>query len=250
MQFEETTMDNAVVEAPVVNEAPIEEKPIEQPVDEKPAEEKPIDEPKQEDNSVIRNMRKILKQQQKEIAMLKEKVVIPEETIPSREQFETDAEYIKAEVEHQIAKRTAAVGPDIFQKKFEEVKQAHPDMDEVLDNVSHVNFSNGSIDALRQAVEILPYGGDVYYHIAKNPDLAEELSILPPAIFAAKIGELHSEIKQAKTKKVQVSKAPAPINPVSPVSKNDRDYDNMDQNEYERIRRKERQAYKLSKYGI
>ena len=213
------------------------------PEGETPAEEKKPE----EENSVIRQMRKQMKMQAKQIAELRNQAQAQPEPAPVREAFATDQDYIQAEVAHQI-KQTVQV-PVVangYDMKFEEAKKTHPDFEDALDDISHVRLP---ILETRQAIETLQYGSEILYHLAKNPDLAEEISILPPAAYAAKLGELHADIRRAKTTK-QVSKAPAPIAPVGGSAKVDKSYDDItDQTEFVARRRKEREAYNRSKAG-
>jgi hypothetical protein len=208
------------------------------------------DDKKDEENSVIRQMRKQLKLQQKQIAELKQVQVQPEPR-PQRENFNTDAEYIQAEVQHQL-KSAQVVGqqsPGVFETKFNEAVKTHSDFKEALEDIDHVMFTPEAQKSIREAVETLTYGSDVLYHIAKNPDLAEELSLLPPAAFAARLGDIHGDIRRSKTNK-QVSKAPAPISPVSGSTKTEKSYDDMSMEEYRVARRKEKEAARLARYGV
>jgi hypothetical protein len=207
-----------------------------------------------DDNSVIRQMRKQLRQQQKMIAELKlaQQQVAPEPK-PARENFQSDAEYIQAEVAHQL-KQVQAVQPKaetVFENKFAEARKNHADFEQALEDIDHVVFTPEAQTSIRQAVETLQYGSEVLYHIAKNPELAEELALLPPAAFAAKLGDIHGDIRQAKNAKT-VSKAPAPITPVSGApAKIDKSYDDItDQAEFLARRRAEKAAWRKAKYGL
>lgn len=201
---------------------------------------------KEEENSVIRNMRKQFRAQQKEIAELRKAIQQPADAMPQRDNFESDADYINAQVDYRL-RQSQMAQPQInpLQQKFEEVRKVHPDFDEALADIDHVKFSGDAQKALNEAMVALPYGSEVLYHIAKNPDLAEEISILPPSVLAVKLGEIHADIRREKTKKPQVSKAPAPIKPVASSSTPVRNYDDMTDQEFMAIRRKERAAHKM-----
>lgn len=235
-----------------------EETPVEQanePVKAEGEEAAKQEEKKPEDgeSSVIRQMRKQLRVQQKMIAELRQSVQQPQpEPRPTRESFQNEADYIQAEVAYQVKQQQQAQpkAPDVFETKWSDTRKEHPDFEEALEDISHVMFTPEAQTSIRQAVETLPYGGDVLYHIAKNPELAEELAILPPAAFAARLGDIHGDIRRAKTTK-QVSKAPAPIAPVSGSAKVEKAYDDItDQAEFVARRRKERMAYQRAKFGI
>jgi hypothetical protein len=208
-----------------------------------------------DDNSVIRQMRKQLRQQQKEIAALRQAQIqtAQPDPKPSRDNFQTDADYIQAEVAYQMKQAQAATprSEGIFETKFAETRKTHADFEQALEDIDHVAFTPEAQVSLRQAVETLQHGGEILYHIAKNPDLAEELALLPPAAFAARLGDIHGDIRQAKNAKT-VSKAPAPITPVSGApAKIDKSYDDItDQAEFLARRRAEKAAWRKAKYGL
>ena len=213
----------------------------------KPAEKKP-----EEENSVIRQMRKQLRQQQKMISELKvaqQQSALP--SSPARENFNSDADYIQAEVAHQLkqVQTVQSKPPDVFEAKWNETRKTHPDFDAAMEDIDHVMFTPEAQVSIRQTVETLPYGSDVLYHIAKNPELAEELALLPPAAFAARLGDIHGDIRQSKAIK-KVSHASSPINPVRGAApKVDKTYDDItDQAEFNMRRRKEREAYRKNRF--
>jgi len=220
-----------------------EEKPVEGEAEVKPEEKKP------EDNSVIRQMRKMIRQQSQKIATLEQQMQTPKpQAAPLRENYVTEAEYTDAKVTYEVGRslHTAKqVQSDPLQQKFSEARKTHADFDEVISDIDHVQFKPESQDALRQAVEVMEFGSEILYHLAKNPDVAEELSILPPAAFAVKLGEIHGEIKRSKTAPPQKSKAPAPITPVSGNTKPEKSYDDMTDDEFVKQRRKEQKAHAM-----
>jgi len=233
----EKTVEPQVEE--VVKAEPTEEKTVETPEEEQPKTE---DKKPEGDSSVIRSMRRQLKLQQKQISELRQLQVQPEPQ-PMRENFQNDSDYVKAEVAYQVKKiaPTASI-EDPFIAKFENAKKTHDDFDETA--IDHVDFADNA-GALRKAVGTLQYGDELLYHLTKNPEEAEELSILPPEIFAVRLGEIHGDIRRSKVEKPKQSRAPAPITPVSGNTKIDRSYDEMSQEEFEAQRRKERSAHRL-----
>jgi hypothetical protein len=250
----ELAKETPVVELPVVETA--EQKPVEaqaEPVKAEGTEEAKTDEPKtEEENSVIRQMRKQLRQQQKQISELRQaQVQVQPEPEPTRDNFNSEEAFIDARVDYKLKQTQQVIPktPDVFETKFEETIKTHSDFKDALEDIDHVMFTPDAQQSIRQAVETLPYGGDVLYHLAKNPALAEELALLPPAAFAARLGDIHGSIRQAKTVK-QVSKAPAPITPVSGSAKVEKSYDDMDQAEFMAARRREKEAYRKSRFGI
>jgi hypothetical protein len=134
---------------------------------------------------------------------------------------------------------------DVFQSKFSEARKAHEDFDDALEDINHVMFTPEAEVALRQSIETLPYGSELLYHIAKNPDLAEEIALLPPAAFAAKLGDIHGDIRREKTTQKKTSAAPAPIKPVKPVGSTEKSYDDLSYDEFVKQRAKDKRAHKL-----
>jgi hypothetical protein len=217
--------------------------PSDKPAENAETEEKKVEQDP-ENNSVIRQMRKQIKALQKQLNARSQPV---EQPAPTRADFATEEEYIDARVAHQVNKAVQPQQPvqDPFAAKFAEARKAHTDFDEALEDISHVMFSSDAQTALRQAVETLPYGSDILYHIAKNPDLAEELSILPAAAFAARLGDIHGDIRRTKTATKKPSAAPAPVKPVKPSGSSDVNYDDMSYEDFVAQRAKERRQHKL-----
>jgi hypothetical protein len=256
METPEEVVSESSKEAVESKAAPVENTETPEVKTEAPAvegeEAKPEEEKRpEEENSVIRQMRKTLRMQQKQIAELRQAQLVKTEPAPVRDNYQSDAEYIQAEVSHQLKQVQNATpkAPDVFESKFNETAKAHPDFNEIIHDTDHIDFG-ANAPVLKQAVETLSYGGEILYHLAKNPELAEELAILPPAAFAARLGDIHGDIRQSKTK--QVSRAPAPITPVSgAASKSDKSYDEItDQAEFEARRRKEKEAVRKARYGF
>lgn len=217
--------------------------------EEKTPEQKAEEEAAKEDggNKTIRHMRKMIKQLSKEVQELRSTKT--PELAPERSAYESDEAYIKAQVDHQVkqALNQQQAPKDVFIQKFEEAKKSHEDFEEALEDISHVKFTPSAEVVLREAIETLQYGSDLLYHIAKNPEVAEEISILPPGAFAARLGELHAEIRQQKGKasKAKQSSAPAPIKPVKPTGSSDRDYDKMSFQEFCAARRQEKKKHSM-----
>lgn len=244
LELEMSEATPPVVDQPGSEPAPA-EIPAEAPPEggEKPPEETPPAEPKLEDNAVIRQMRRQLKAQAKEIQALRS---APPPAAPERENFESDAEYISAVVDHKMNQAPVQQHhAGVFEQKYEAAGKAHPDFAEAVEDISHVVFSKESTIALRQAVETLPHGDELLYHIAKNPDLAEEIALLPPAAFAARLGDIHGDIRREKAQKPKPSNAPAPVKPVKPAASGETDYDSMSFADFTRQRAKDREKHRL-----
>lgn len=176
---------------------------------------------------------------------------------PTREQFQTDEQYIKAlarwEVKQEMkAEKEAEVKAveeariksvyKSYNEKLSQSRAEHEDFDEVV----------GSSDIVvpRDVILAIPEmdnGPEVAYFLGKNPDVCEELMGMSPikAIGAVwvisesldgkgKTGK--TETESAKTKKIE-SKAPAPIKPVSTGStKSSVPLDQMSMSDYKKAR--------------
>lgn len=257
METPEVVVEQSSKEAIETQVAEPVEKTEEQPVEESiTVPEAKETEPKQEkqqegESSVIKQMRRQLRQQQKMIAELRQATIQPEPQ-PVREQFASEDEFIDAKIDYKLKQQAQPQPqqPSIYNAKIEEAKKTYSDFEDAFEDISHVNFVHDkALHALVANVEALQYGSDVLYHLAKNPETMEELAVLPEHLVAARIGEIHADIRRAKTTK-QVSKAPAPITPVNAITKTEKTYDDMSQEEFMARRRKEREAYRRSKFGL
>jgi hypothetical protein len=204
----------------------------------------------EEENSTIREMRRQLKRQSRELQELRQMQVqatAQPDPRPARENFADESSYVQAEVAYQLKQTQAQQQkqPDILESTRNSIRKTHPDFDEVLQDIEHIRFRQESVDVFSDAVETLEHGDELYYRLAKNPEIAEKLSLLSPGAFAARLGEMHADIVREKTKKPSITKAPSPITPEKssiPVSKT---YDDMSDEEFARTRRKERTAHKM-----
>jgi hypothetical protein len=219
------TVEQPVVEteAPVVPETP----PAGDAENQTP-ETSPESEKKPEDNSVIRQIRREVRNLQRENAELKKQLVKPEPE-PERTDFDSDDDYIKATVDHRVkqavAQQLKPAADDVHSKKVEQARKTYEDFDQVIES-AEVRFDQGQEMAFKKAVETLSYGGDLYYTVSKDPDLIAELEMLPPHSLAARLGEIHADIKASKVKQApktdgakprgENTRAPAPITPVVP----------------------------------
>lgn len=254
MSIDEVTLDNVPVQPSAPESVEAKSIDIETPTEpQEGAQSEPNAEPEkkeEEESSVIRQMRKQLKNQARMIAEMRSTSAPQEQPQPpliNRNDFADDADYIAAKVLDRVQQSIPQSGPPQIaplQVKLEEAKKAHSDFDEALRDIDHVFFSDRHQAALNDAMGSLEHGSEVLYHLAKNPELAEEFSMLPPAALAAKIGEIHGDIKRSKTAKPRPSSAPAPITPVSGSVKPIRGYDEMSDEEFVATRRKERLAHK------
>lgn len=184
---------------------------------------------------------------------------------PQREQFKTEGEYIRAMVKFERAqedeadRRETQIAADkeaakAYNAKAIEAQARHEDWDEVMKQETPIPSIVG--DAI---VHTLPNGAEVAYHLGKHPEICEQMMKAHPleaVAMAVKISEqLAKENKgeddeeekkeeeevpeKQETKPAKpVSKAPAPIKPVSGgTTKSSVPLDSMDMREYNKARK-------------
>jgi hypothetical protein len=95
-------------------------------------------------------------------------------------------------------------------------KKDLPDYKEVINSVADKNVQ----DAIQLAVWDSEIGPQLLYHLAKNPDLVDKLNQMTPVRALREMGKLELELspKAANKNATEISKAPAPINPLSKAS--------------------------------
>lgn len=194
-----------------------------------------------------------------EARMLRERVAALEaaqapkqrDEAPKREDFADDVAYLEARAEHAAKKataeareadRTANEGREKQTKQqavetriaedwtkrettFQATAKDYTDVVEpfVEDDLKH--FSDGT----KRLIVESEVGPQLLYHLATHPDDAERIADLSPLRQIAELGKLEDRM----TKPVkQVSKAPAPINPVSAGRSGGKDISKMSVAEY------------------
>ncbi len=137
----------------------------------------------------------------------------------SRDDFDTEEEYLDARVDQRIdAKAKTSTGTSArdkmagIQAQYDGGREKHEDFDEVaLDPTLTVNAY--MLEAAQG--ESLP---DILYHLGKDRDLAKRISLMPPMQAAKEIGKIETKITGGKSPptKPKPSKAPAPVPKVKP----------------------------------
>ncbi len=157
----------------------------------------------------------------------KPEVEIPDQA-PSRDQFVTYEEFQKAQNDYQIklgvakewqkheekkraeadeAERLKAMKE--FQKATEKAAIKYDDFEEVVqESVAPTT------PIMNQAIIDSDSAGEIMYFLAKNPDEAERISLLPPVKQVKEIARLELKLVDAPSPKPSISKVPDPINPV------------------------------------
>ena len=162
---------------------------------------------------------------------------------PKQEDFATVQEYLDAAVTYNVeaklkererlsgekaaADAAAALAAE-HEKRFKAAAERIPDLEEV---VGKADFNLRM--PLYQYIRESETGPELAYHIAKNPDIAERLNRLSPIKALAELGKIEVALAKAPEapkpaqSQPEVSKAPAPIKPLSgnsePVHKEPKD---------------------------
>ena len=162
---------------------------------------------------------------------------------PKQEDFATVQEYLDAAVAYNVeaklkererlsgekaaADAAAALAAE-HEKRFKAAAGRIPDLEEV---VGKADFNLRM--PLYQYIRESETGPELAYHLAKNPDIAERLNRLSPIKALAELGKIEvalakpTEATKPAQSQPEVSKAPAPIKPLSgnsePVHKDPKD---------------------------
>lgn len=152
-----------------------------------------------------------------------------------------------------------------FGKRMAETRAKHDDFDDVLRSIQGTNLDRVHTD-VTEYIQESEHGGDLLYHLAKNPDVLERLQKMSPRKFIAELGKLETKFEApasalskeketpstlsqvaAPTTTTPVSKAPAPIAPldtagVAPVAKKPEEMSVSELRDYRRQQERERRA--------
>jgi hypothetical protein len=152
---------------------------------------------------------------------------------PRREQFNSDADFVKAQARYEVRQELAAERQreqqrlqqeddrkvlDGHHKRVSEALGKYDDWDEVVKG-SDVIVQPGSAVYIQR----LSNGPDVMYHLASHPETAEEIQSMPEIDQIGALGQLSKELKggsETKPRKEKPeSRAPEPITPVAANTK-------------------------------
>lgn len=192
---------------------------------------------------------------------------------PDPKDFATVAEYTDALVKYRVAETLQAERDKAeqqrqadekaarereFGKRLAETKAKHPDFDEVMGEIAGSDLDKVPMDVV-EYIQESDHGGELMYHLAKNPETLERLRKLSPRRFIAELGKLEAKWDKpaetqttlsqaaATTTTPGVSKAPAPIAALASdkstvVHKDPKDMSFQELREHERQREAERRA--------
>lgn len=152
-------------------------------------------------------------------------------TKPARDDFATDADYFEALADYKAEQKVSefrkqqqaealnkaeqtqtATRFELYQERVAASLEAIPDYAEVV-GASDVPAAPHVLESILDSDS----GPQLAYHLAKNPELAEQLNAMTPVQAAREIGRLEAQLAQPKTETTppkRTTNAPAPINPV------------------------------------
>lgn len=196
---------------------------------------------------------------------------VPKE--PKPDDFATVAEYTdalvnyrveqrfiadKAKAEREAAEREKEVRQREFGKRLGVAQTKYEDFTEVLNSIKGTDLERVPPD-VTEYIQESEQGGELLYHLAKNPDVLDRLRKLSPRRFIAELGKLEAKweqpapakdtptLSEVATTARPVSKAPAPIAPldtagIAPVAKKPEDMSVQELREYRRQQEREKRT--------
>lgn len=197
---------------------------------------------------------------------------------PKPEDFTTVQEYTDALVSYRVDQRlrekdaqaqreaeqkAAEARAREFGNRIAETRTKHDDFDEVLGSLKNTDLDRVHADVTEYLQES-EHGGELLYHLAKNPDVLDRLRKLTPRKFIAELGKLETKFEAqapsgqagketptltqvAAPASAPVSKAPAPIAPldtagIAPVAKKPEEMTVAELREYRRQQERQKRA--------
>jgi hypothetical protein len=144
---------------------------------------------------------------------------------PSRDQFQSDAEFVKSLTEFTIQQalpkaldaqkqqqQQTQVATD-YDVRLAKVQQVHADYQDVVSGIDDIIFQPEILDTIKTS----ELGPEIAYHLGKNPDEAAFIASLPATRALVELGKLESKLIPVKPA-IKASKAPDPIKPVAGAS--------------------------------
>lgn len=123
--------------------------------------------------------------------------------------------YTQEEMDAEVQRRSNLTAlNERLDNLYETGKKAHPDFEERVSNAGRAFPELGRRVDLFQAIAKLPNGTDVYHALAGDLDQMGEVLDMSPLDLGMELARMSTELK-AKNKGPPVSRAPAPIDPVT-----------------------------------
>jgi len=184
---------------------------------------------------------------------------------PNPNDFDTNAEYIKAMVAHakkqalteirnefkqEDEKKNFKTSLDSYNSKVSDFKKEAKDFDSVVKNFTE-EFEGDISPTIHGLILKHEQGPKLFYELAKDPEEFERINSLDPYYQAYEIGKLEAKIssqskpKQTETKKLTTAPPPAkPVQSKSAVIKKDIYSPDLTQAEYEKLMNERMKNYR------
>lgn len=135
----------------------------------------------------------------------------------------------------QYRAQAAAEAEVSWNEQVAEARTKYPDFEALV--LDRRNPDPPHITAeMAEVLKVSEHGADVAYHLAKNPDLSDQIAAMPPLAAARALGLLEAELSAPKPK--PVSAAPDPIAPVKGKATPQQDPSKMTAAEFAKWREK------------
>jgi hypothetical protein len=216
-----------------------EEKPAEEEQEEKPAQDiKP--EGHRRSGGYVRKIERLERQLEQALALAGHKP--PAQGAPGAKEktpSEQAADYIDSLVSQKLAeaqaREQAARQNAEFQKRLGEARAAHPDFDDVLEDVAHIPVS----PAINEAILTAENPGEIMYQLGRNSAELARISALPPLLQAREIGKLEAKLASgaAPQKPKTAARPPAPPSKVGGSASSTRSLEDLPISDYKRAYR-------------
>ena len=171
----------------------------------------------------IHRLTEKLREQDRVIAELQNRTATPagpEIVEPKREQFQSDAEYVTALVDHKLNlrdvqartetfKKTQASVESNWSKSLDKAHEKYEDLDDLISESPDHVLPGPVISALKAS----DVAGDLYHHLLKNHEEYERLAQMDPVSAVRFLGRLEAKFLE-KPAAQKLSAAPPPIKPV------------------------------------
>ena len=159
------------------------------------------------------------------------------QTRPNPDDFDDYQDYIQAEVDYQVAQKTAKPEPEPkssapdFAGIIQRGQEKYPDFDQVAKSDPNLTQEVAEMVALADNAE------DIFYHLGKNPVELERISLLDPALMAREVGRLEATVTPPTPK---TTNAPPPPKPLEGAQATDVDEDSLSMEEWAKRRNAKR----------
>lgn len=125
---------------------------------------------------------------------------------PDDPKFKSYEDYLDAltdwKVENRLKlaeeKKAEQAEAETLRTKAASAHEAHPDLAGLLDELDDMGIA--PTETMHRAIHAAESGGELLYHLAKNPAEVKRIGALPPVVQAMELGVMLGQLKAAETK--------------------------------------------------